>query len=148
MSVDFIDSNVFVYYFDQRDPAKQAIAQQLVRRAVKEGAASISYQVVQETLNVITRKIKPPATAAQAEQMMQVALLPLWRVVPSASLFYQALQLQARTQYSFYDSLIIAAALEAGCTRLLSEDLQHGQQIDSLRIENPFLLDEIPASPT
>ena len=38
----------------------------------------------------------------------------------------------------FYDSLIVAAALEAGCTRLLSEDLQHGQQIEGLTIENPF----------
>ncbi len=48
------------------------------------------------------------------------------------------LDLQARFRFSFYDSLIVAAALQAGCSRLLTADLQHGQQVDSVTIENPF----------
>jgi len=65
-------------------------------------------------------------------------LLPLWRIMPSQALYQSALDLHARYQFSFYDSLIIAAALAAGCTRLYSEDLQHGQRIEGLTIENPF----------
>lgn len=60
--------------------------------------------------------------------------------MPSARLYQAAIELQERTQTSFYDSLIAAAALESGCTRLLTEDLQHGQRIDQVTIENPFLL--------
>jgi predicted nucleic acid-binding protein len=54
-------------------------------------------------------------------------------------LYQRALDIQARYRYGFYDALIIAAALEAGCIRLYSEDLQHGQRIERLTIENPFL---------
>lgn len=56
----------------------------------------------------------------------------------SAALYAKALQLQARWQLAFYDALIVAAALEAGCKRLLSEDIPHGQRIEMLKIENPF----------
>ena len=64
---------------------------------------------------------------------------PLWSVMPSTRLYRHALDVRERYRFSFYDSLIVAAALEAGCTRLLSEDLQDGQVIEGLRIENPFL---------
>ncbi|MBA3636750.1 MAG: PIN domain-containing protein, partial [Rubrobacteraceae bacterium] len=63
---------------------------------------------------------------------------PLWTVSPSLALYRRTLDLQARYRYSFYDSLIIAAALDAGCTRLYSEDLQDGQRIEGLTVENPF----------
>jgi predicted nucleic acid-binding protein len=60
--------------------------------------------------------------------------------MPSESLYARTLELHGRYRFSFHDSLIIAAALQAGCTRLLTEDLQHGQMIEGLRIENPFLV--------
>lgn len=53
--------------------------------------------------------------------------------------FLDTMKLKARWQFSFYDALVVAAALQAGCTRLLSEDMQHGRQIGSLRIQNPFI---------
>jgi predicted nucleic acid-binding protein len=59
--------------------------------------------------------------------------------MPSPAIYERGIMVQARYGFHFYDSLIVAAALEAGCTRLLSEDLQHGQRIDSLTVENPFL---------
>jgi predicted nucleic acid-binding protein len=58
--------------------------------------------------------------------------------MPSTALYIRAVEVRTRYRYSFYDSLIIAAALEAGCTRLYSEDLQHGQRIERLTIVNPF----------
>ncbi|MDZ7728612.1 MAG: PIN domain-containing protein [Dehalococcoidia bacterium] len=75
---------------------------------------------------------------AESTRFLDGVLLPLWTVMPSVALYRRALELQDRYRYSFYDSLIIAAALEAGCTRLLSEDLHDGQDIEGLRIENPF----------
>jgi predicted nucleic acid-binding protein len=65
--------------------------------------------------------------------------VPLWRISPSQALYDRALDLQARYRYGFYDSLVIAAALDAGCTQLYSEDLQDGQRIEGLTITNPFL---------
>ena len=108
-------------------------------RAHHEGAAIVSFQVVQETLNVLTRKLKPAMSREDAQRALQNVLAPLWRVQPSPALYARALDLQERYKFSFYDSLIVAAALEANCTRLLSEDLQHGQRIEGLTIKNPFL---------
>jgi predicted nucleic acid-binding protein len=138
MSVDFFDSNVFIYFFDSTDPRRQQIATQLVEKAIEAGTGCISFQVVQETLRVITGKLPRPATPEEALLFMAHSLQPLWRVMPSAALYEKTLQLRSRWKLSFYDSLIVAAALEAGCKRLLSEDMQHGQRIEGLRIENPF----------
>ena len=135
---DFLDTNVLVYLVDRRNPAKQAVAQQLVSAALAERSGIISFQVVQETLQVLTRKARQVLPAADASELLHAVLLPLWQVHPTPALYERALQLQAKQGFSFYDSLIVAAALEAGCRRLLTEDLQHGQKVGSLRIENPF----------
>jgi predicted nucleic acid-binding protein len=79
-----------------------------------------------------------PLTPADAEVFMQRILMPLWTVMPSAALYSKAIELQGRSAIGFYDALIVAAALQAGSTRLLSEDLQHGQMFGALRVENPF----------
>ncbi len=139
MSVDFFDSNVLVYTLDNRHTAKQRIASGLIAKALSQGGACISFQGVQETLNVAVHKLEKPLQTADAQALLKNVLMPLCTVMPSQRLYEAALDLQARWRYRFYDSLIIAAALEAGCSRLLSEDLQHGQQIDSLLIQNPFL---------
>jgi predicted nucleic acid-binding protein len=139
MSVDFIDSNIFVYLFDETSEKKRQIAQSVVHTALSQGSGQISYQVVQETLNVITRRLTVPVTLVDAHQFLDQILAPLWKVNPNIELYQRGLDLQYRYQYSFYDSLIIAAALNSGCTRLFSEDLQHGQQIQTLRIVNPFV---------
>jgi predicted nucleic acid-binding protein len=140
MSVaDFLDTNVFVYLFDTRDSRRSAIAATLLAEAQRDRRAVISFQVVQETLNVLVRKLTPPMSAADARDTFREVLEPLWQVMPSPRLYGHALDLRERYGFSFYDSLIVAAALEGGCTRLLSEDLQNGQEIEGLRIENPFL---------
>ena len=138
MSADFLDSNIFVYLFDETDERKQTIAAGLIEAGIESGTGCISFQVVQETLNVWTRKLLRPATPAEATRLMDEVLLPLWRGGPSAAFYRRGLELQERHSLSFYDALIVVAALEAGCTRLLSEDLQDGLRIDRLRIENPF----------
>ena len=138
MSVDFLDSNVFVYLFDETDGRKCGLARQVVSSALGDGNGVISFQVVQDTLHVITRKLKVAVKPEDALAFLREALQPMWRVQPSAALYVRALGLQGKIGFSFYDSLIVAAALEAGCKRLLTEDLQHGQRIEGLRVENPF----------
>ena len=138
MSGDFIDSNVFVYLFDETDERKRRRAEQILESALQANSATISFQVVQETLNVVTRKLAKPMTAGDAKRFMEDVLAPLFRVPASISLYGRALDVQARYRYGFYDSLILAAALDAGCDRLYSEDLQSGQQVEGLTIENPF----------
>ena len=137
--VDFLDSNVFVYAVDNASPAKQAVALRLLKQAHTHQSAVISFQVVQETLHVLRRKFRVVANPPDTHDFLRNVLAPLWRVQPSAALYARALDVQERHQFSFYDALIVAAALEAGCPRLLSEDLQHGQRIEGLTIKNPFL---------
>ncbi len=137
MSVEnFFDTNVLIYLFDGTDDAKRERAELLIQQALDNETGCISYQVVQETMNVITRKLN--ATPEKALQLLDRVLVPLWQINPTRTLYRRGLDLQARYGFSFYDSLIIAAALEAGCTCLYSEDMQDGQQIQSLTIQNPF----------
>lgn len=138
MNGDFIDTNIFIYLFDETDDRKRAIAEQLVQQALETRNACISYQVIQETLNVVTRKLPSPMSTENARRFLEQILIPLWQTMPSLALYQQGLELQARYGFSFYDALIVAAALESGCTRLYTEDLQHGQQVGELLIENPF----------
>ena len=134
-----IDTNVFLYHVDDSDPEKHEIATRIVRSALQTAQACISHQVVQEFLNVVMRKAAIPLDPEAASNYMRDILVPLWRVMPTPTMYQRAIAVQARYGFHFYDSLIVAAALEGGCTRLLTEDLQHGQRIETLTVENPFL---------
>ena len=138
MSGNFFDSNVLVYVLDVSNPEKRATARRLIQDALHTGEGQISFQVIQETLNVITGKFQRPVTPDDARQFLDRVLVPLWTVMPTQALYHRALEIHVRYQFSFYDALIVAAALAAGCSRLYSEDLQHGQRIESLTIQNHF----------
>ena len=139
MPGDFFDTNVILYLFDDTDSPKRKKSEELILSALDSGTGCVSHQVIQEALNVVTTKLDPPADAHDALRLIDRILLPLWRVMPGRELFVRALDVQARYRYGFYDSLIIAAAIEADCARLYSEDLQHGQRIATLRITNPYI---------
>jgi predicted nucleic acid-binding protein len=134
----FIDSKVFVYHLDSTDQRKHEAAGQIVRKALATGNACISSQVVQECLNVALRKAEVALPPEDARRYLDAVLLPLMQVTPSEALFHRALDVQARWRFGFYDSLIIAGAMAAGCRTLLSEDLQHGQRLGNLKIMDPF----------
>ena len=135
----FIDTNVFIYHLDSSDTRKHHIAEGIVREALTRGNGCISTQVVQECLNVALRKAQVALTIDAARRYLDVVLAPLVQVTANEALYHRALDAQARWQVSFYDSLIVAGALTAGCKTLLSEDLQHGQRLDGLTVVNPFL---------
>ena len=134
----FIDTNVFIYQLEALDQRKADIATGIIRSGIETGNACISFQVVQECLNTLLRKAEIPLDTRQAHTYLDAVLAPLVQVPASMPLYHRCLDVQARYGYAFYDALIIAAALQAQCTRLYSEDLQHGQRIDDLTIENPF----------
>ena len=137
MSVEyFIDSNVFVYLFDETNEHKRERAVRLVRQALENDTGCISYQVVQETINVLTRKLD--VAPDNARKLLDRTLAPLWKVNPTRTLYDRGLDMQTRYRFSFYDSLIVAAALEAGCKTLYTEDLKHGQRIEGVTVTNPF----------
>ncbi len=134
----FIDTNVFVYSFDATAKRKQQIARELVASALSQNTGMISYQVIQEFLNVATQKFAQPLTPQDAKQYLTQVLYPLCEVFPTESLYSAALDLSIETQYSFYDSLILAAAVAGGCRTLHSEDLCHGRTVAGVTIQNPF----------
>lgn len=141
MSVDrfFLDTNIFVYSFDPDAPTKAAIAEKLITHGRTSGLGVISYQVAQEFVNVATRSFAKVFAREGLERYALRVLFPLLKIHSSTELFLQALHLQSVNWLSWYDSLIVAAALQNGCKTLYSEDLQHGQRFGNLVVENPFL---------
>jgi predicted nucleic acid-binding protein len=135
----FLDTNIFVYSFDPVEPRKAHIAEELVTRGVTSGLGVISYQVVQEFMNVSLRQFSATMTVTELERYFFRILLPMMRVPSSTDLFLEALRLQSAHQLSWYDSLIVAAAMQGGCNVLYSEDFRHGRRFRDLVIQDPFL---------
>ena len=134
----FLDTNVFVYSFDPDEPNKARIAESLITRGLTSGLGVISYQVAQEFTNVALKQFAGTMTHADLERYFLRALFPLMKVSSSGSLFLQALHVQAAGRISWYDSLIVAAALQGECNVLYSEDFQQGQRFGKLVVQNPF----------
>jgi predicted nucleic acid-binding protein len=130
----FLDTNILVYCFDRSSPNKSTRAQSLV--AAKDWI--ISWQVVQEFCAAALHRFTVPIKARDLDEYLDLVLFPHCKVMPTASLYKQALSIRDQTQYRFYDSLIVASALVSGAHLLYSEDLQDGRIIAGLRVENPF----------
>lgn len=133
----FIDTNIVVYAFSL-DLEQKMIAKQLIKDAHKKGGC-LSFQVIQEFLNTSTKKFKIPLKKEDTQKYLSEILFPICEVFPSEKLYYNSLDIHEQFKYSFYDSLIISAALESNCKFLYSEDMQHNQKIYDLIIVNPFL---------
>jgi predicted nucleic acid-binding protein len=137
MMSSFFDTNILVYLFDGDAPDKRSRAQELLEREVAGGRAILSTQVLQEFYVAVTRKLSEPLSAEVAEQAVRdLAALPVTQV--DARMVLSAIGRSRSMKFSFWDALIIEAALASGARRLLTEDLQHGQEIEGVRIENPF----------
>ena len=131
----FLDTNILLYAEDARVPAKQERAREVIAALVTDRSAVISTQVLQEFFVIATKKLKLTAEAAQ-DSVATYAQLDV--VIVQPALITSAIQLHRLHAISFWDALIVRAAADAGCTKLLSEDLQHQRAFDSLVIENPF----------
>lgn len=131
----FLDTNVLLYLYSEDEPEKRTHARQLLKNSKR---AWISTQVLSEMANVLHRKFGvayPDIAAALLEIRAACAVHP---VTPDTIAL--ALNLAERYRYAYYDSLILAAALECDCNELASEDMQDGFVVDSrLTIRNPFV---------
>ncbi|MBX3632149.1 MAG: twitching motility protein PilT [Acidovorax sp. SCN 68-22] len=131
----FVDTNVLIYADDTRDAAKRLRAREWLLLLWQQRAGRLSTQVLNEYYVNVTRKLG----LAQGDARAKVRRFQLWQ---PWQIDHQTVEtawgVEARFGLSYWDSLIVAAAAQSGCTHLLSEDLQHGQQIDAVTILNPF----------
>ena len=134
----FLDTNIFIYSFDNKSKKKRDKARELIFTALESNSGFISTQVIQEFLNVATRKFAKPMKIFDAEQYSKNVLSPLCDVYPDSQLYYESLIIHEGMKISFYDSLIISAAIRGKADVLYSEDLQAGRKYQGLTIENPF----------
>ncbi len=135
MAKAFLDTNVLAYAGDRGNPGKQGIARELLRDRAKSQTGVISTQVLQEYYVVVTTKLGFGAADAK-RQVRKWQNLEL--VTVSSRLIEEAIDISVGNQISFWDSLILACARVAQCEELLTEELNDGQLINSVRIVNPF----------
>ena len=132
----FVDTNVFTYLFDRSEPKKQAIAARHLRSETRE--IFISTQVLQELYVSLTKGRNPIATAELAERAVREA--SNYSVVHvDTALVFAGIEASRKHRISFWDGLIVRAAVQADCEVLLTEDLNPGQLIDGVRVDNPFV---------
>ena len=131
----FFDSNMLIYLYSGTTPTQSTKIGQLL---VKHDDIFISTQVLNELANVLRKKWQ--MSCEEIQQVLSEVVAGLDVSIVTYSTIQQALRLVSRYRYSYYDSLIIAAAIECGATILYTEDLKHNQKIDDkLSIVNPFL---------
>jgi len=131
----FVDTNVFIYRFDQSAPAKKAKAVEILSQLESSGTGVVSTQIMEEFYSIATGKVGIPANLA----LSAISAMDVFEIVTvSPSLVVQAAELTQRKSLSLWDALVVTAAKFAKCSVLLSEDLNHGELIDGVRIENPF----------
>lgn len=133
----FVDTNVLVYAHDTDAGPRHTAAKALLAELWDTRSGSLSTQVLQEFYSVVTRKFKPPMPRARARAI--VAAYGEWCEVPTEpQLIVAASRLEEEHTLSFWDSLIVQAAINAGADRLVSEDLQDGRRFGTLTVANPF----------
>jgi len=133
---DFLDTNVLVYAYDASVPAKQTVAQELVRKAIA-GEIVISNQVLGEFAATMLHKVSPPARPEDVIAVLDV-LAPIKLVVADGGIVRRAVEARSAYGLHFYDGMIVAAAERAKCGRIWSEDLNAGQEYFGVMVANPF----------
>ena len=135
MAKVFFDTNILVYTVDKKDPEKTRVSRETIKSVTQNHSPVISTQILQEFYNAATSKLKIDKIAAKNIvhnfRNMEIVTIDL-------ILIEQAIDVSVLFQLSFWDSLVIAAAEQANCSYLISEDLNSGQRIRGMEIINPF----------
>jgi predicted nucleic acid-binding protein len=133
----FVDTNLWAYRLDQREPDKGLRVGAWLRELAAEHEIVVSTQVLIELRSVLTRKLKPPLSFEDT-QLALTAIATFDVVATDQQLVLDAHVLAQREQLSWFDALIVEAAIRSGCTTLFSEDLPHGRDYSGLRVCNPL----------
>jgi len=135
-----VDTNVLIYRFDFQEPKKQPLAEALLARLAAEGQTRLLWQAAGELLNQLSRWVRL-AQITPAELQMYFAevrtMFPI--IMPTPHCLDRAPSLAERHTLSHWDSMLVAACLEAGVTKLYTEDMGAPRKIDALELINPFL---------
>ena len=134
----FIDTNIFVYSFINQSAEKQKISQEIIVTALELQSGEISWQVVQEFINVVTKRKSNSLDISDLNIYLNQVLRPLLKIHPDRTIYQKTVDLMSKLNYSFYDCLIIASAIAANCKYIFSEDLQHQHKIERVTIINPY----------
>ncbi len=132
----FVDTNILIYAHDLDAKAKHEIAKEVLRALWSSRTGVLSMQVLQEFYVNATRKISSPLSRKAARRV--VNSYATWCVDTVAEDIFMAFQIEDEARIRFWDALILASARKAGAVRILSEDLNAGQRIVGIGIENPF----------
>jgi predicted nucleic acid-binding protein len=132
----FVDTNILIYAHDVDAQMKHEIAKGALRELWLQRAGALSTQVLQEFYINVTRKIAAPLSKPSARAVVDSYVV--WCVDTTPAEISAAFRIEDEARIGFWDALIIAAARKAGADRILSEDLNAGQTISGVRIENPF----------
>jgi len=134
----FVDTNILIYAYDRGAGPKHDLALNLVETLWREGTGALSTQVLQEFYVNVRRKAQKPISARKAKDLITDYLA--WNpVINDGASVIEAIELEQRYKFSFWDAMIIVAAQRAGASTLYSEDFNSGQVIGSLKIVNPFV---------
>jgi predicted nucleic acid-binding protein len=140
---EFVDANILVYALDPSAASKHNIAKDLVRRLWASEAGCLSVQVLQEFFVTVTRKVARPLPIEEAED--RVREFAAWHVfTPVTDDVLAAIALHKKSKLSFWDAMIVHAAAESGCSVCWTEDLNVGQRLRGVLIQNPFLAPSAP----
>lgn len=135
----FLDTNVLIYSKDPTNKAKQDAALRWMSRLAEHGALVISPQVLNELYAVATYA-RAPLSEEDARKLIMIA--GDWcSAQTNFATTILATELRRKTSYQWFDCLLLASAIDAGCAFFISEDMHHEQAIDGVRIVNPFLTD-------
>jgi predicted nucleic acid-binding protein len=132
----FIDSNILIYAHDVDQGMKRAVAQDVLAKLFSNRSGALSPQVLQEFYVNITKKVARPLSKKAAREIVDD--FSAWCIETTSVEVAVAFRIEDEAKINFWDALICASALKAGADRILSEDLNAGQRIAGLRIENPF----------
>lgn len=132
----FVDTNVLIYAHDLDAKAKHDRARSILGELWSERNGVLSPQVLQEFYVNVTRKIPRPLSRESAR--LVVNSYAVWCIETSTTEIATAFQIEDTAKIGFWDALIVASALKSGAARIFSEDLNAGQTIAGIRIENPF----------
>ena len=134
----FIDTNILIYAYDVTAGEKHAIASDILADLWNARLGVVSTQVLQEFFVNVVQKIQRPIDKRLAKDIVR-DLLKWHVVVNNGASIFDAIDIHDRYGYSFWDAMIIEAAIKGGAAILMSEDLQDGQVISGVAIQNPFV---------
>jgi predicted nucleic acid-binding protein len=132
----FVDTNILIYALDPADPVKRRVSADLLKTTIGNRSLTLSPQSLNETYRVLVQRRRlMPVDAART----YIRTLAPWAIAPlDAKTTERAFAVEDETGYSWWDCLILAAALQADCRLFVSEDLQDGREVAGMRIANPF----------